>query len=275
MTTITKSIVNVNPGGMKPVGIVIHNDAGTLTGTGYKSFLANHPLENGFAHYYVSEGSILQVQYNDRVAWHTGNQWGNANLIGFEVCQSMNASDAQFLRNEEETFKLAAEVMQSWGIPINEKTVWLHKELSPTACPHRSWELHGQSIAAVKKYFVSRILYYANGGKVPAKTATVQKAPAKNTGGWQVNKYGTKWKNEKGTFINGSEPIQAYYVGPFIIAKNKAGKLPAKATVKYDEVMIQDGHVWISYTADDGKRIYLPVRPHVNGVDGKAWGTFK
>ncbi|PKE47981.1 N-acetylmuramoyl-L-alanine amidase [Macrococcoides caseolyticum] len=169
MTNIVQSIVNVNPGAMRPVGVVIHNDAGTLTGVGYKSFLANHPLENGFAHYYVSEGSILLAQYTDRIAWHTGNQWGNANLIGFEVCQSMSASDAQFLRNEEETFKLVAEVMKSYNMPINEKTVWLHKELSPTACPHRSWDLHGRSVASVKKYFVERIQFYANGGKAPAK----------------------------------------------------------------------------------------------------------
>lgn len=274
MAAITKSFVNINPGGMKPVGVVIHNDAGSLTGAGYKNWLADHPLENGFAHYYVSEGSILQAQYNDRVAWHTGNQWGNANLIGFEVCQSMSASDEQFLRNEEETFKLAAEVMQSWGIPINEKTVWLHKELSPTACPHRSWALHGQSIAAVKKYFVSRILYYANGGKV--QTIVKQKAPAKvQASVWKVNQYGTKWKNETGTFVNGNEPIQAYYNGPFRNANHKAGKLPAGASVKYDEVMVQDGHVWIAYDATDGKCIYLPVRTNVNGIDGMAWGTFK
>lgn len=170
MTNVVKSIVNVNPGPMRPVAVCIHNDAGTLTGVGYKSFLANHPLENGFAHYYVSEGSILLAQYTDRIAWHTGNQWGNANLIGFEVCQSMSASDAQFLRNEEETFKLVAEVMESYNIPINTQTVWLHKELSPTACPHRSWELHGRSVASVKEYFVERIQYYANGGKAPAKT---------------------------------------------------------------------------------------------------------
>ena len=133
MTQIVKSIVSANVGGMNPVAVCIHNDAGTLTGLGYKNFLANHPLENGFAHYYVSEGSILQAQYTDRVAWHTGNQWGNGNLIGFEVCQSMSASDAQFLRNEEETFKLVADVMKSYNIPINTQTVWLHKELSPTA----------------------------------------------------------------------------------------------------------------------------------------------
>lgn len=275
MTQVITSIVNRNPGSMKPVGVVIHNDAGPLTGVGYKSFLANHPLENGFAHYYVSEGSILLAQYTNRIAWHTGDAWGNSNLIGFEVCQSMTASDAQFLRNEEETFKLVAEVMQSYNIPINEKTVWLHKELSPTACPHRSWDLHGKSVASVKKYFVERILYYANGGKTPVKTAAVQKAPAKNTGGWQVNQYGTRWKNEKGTFINGSEPIQAYYVGPFVITKNKAGKLPAKATVKYDEVMVQDGYVWVAYDANDGKRVYLPIRTHKNGVDGHLWGTIK
>lgn len=199
MTQVVTSIVNRNPGPMKPIGVVIHNDAGPLTGVGYKSFLANHPLENGFAHYYVSEGSILLAQYTDRIAWHTGNAWGNANLIGFEVCQSMTASDAQFLRNEEETFKLVAEVMKSYNIPINEKTVWLHKELSPTACPHRSWELHGRSVVSVKKYFVERIQYYANGGKI---TEEKKQETSENQ---QVIKVNTK--------VNRGRSKNAYFMG--------------------------------------------------------------
>lgn len=108
-----------------------------------------------------------------------------------------------------------------------------------------------------------------------AKKAIAAIKPVVKVAAWKFNKYGTKYRAENGTFVNGNQPIQAYYVGPFIVAKNKAGKLPAGASVKYDEVMVQDGHVWIGYTADDGKRIYLPVRPHVNGMDGKAWGTFK
>lgn len=166
------NVVNVRTNKMKPLGVVIHNDAGGVSGFGYINALKNHRLENGFAHHYISEGEHYQAMYNDHVAWHTGNQWGNGNLIGFEVCQSMTASNEQFLRNEEETFRIAAEIMVSWGIPINENTVFLHKELSATACPHRSWDLHGKSIASVKKYFVERIKHYANGGnKTAAKPA--------------------------------------------------------------------------------------------------------
>lgn len=253
MANIVQSIVNVNPGAMRPVGVVIHNDAGPLTGVGYKSFLANHPLENGFAHYYVSEGSILLAQYTDRIAWHTGNQWGNANLIGFEICQSMSASDEQFLRNEEETFKLVAEVMKSYNMPINEKTVWLHKELSPTACPHRSWELHGRSVASVKKYFVERIQHYANGGGIvsskPAKKPTVQKAPAKQVTkakGCKHIKAWSKTPHYKGT-IQYTASLRQRSGSDFsnFTFNKEIGTLKKGETVYiFEEIQDAEGNIW-------------------------------
>ncbi|WP_277817031.1 SH3 domain-containing protein [Staphylococcus pseudintermedius] len=46
--------------------------------------------------------------------------------------------------------------------------------------------------------------------------------------------------------------------------------------VDYDELMLQDGHVWIGYTYK-GKRYYLPIRTWdaKTGKVGKLWGTIK
>ncbi|HBI2020805.1 TPA: N-acetylmuramoyl-L-alanine amidase, partial [Enterococcus faecalis] len=94
---------------------------------------------NGFAHYYIDRNTIARVEDTFNAAWHTANSDGNLNYVGYEVCQSMGASDADFLANEQMTFKQVAEDMKFWGMQPNRDTVRLHKEFVPTACPHRSW----------------------------------------------------------------------------------------------------------------------------------------
>ena len=148
-----------------PKGIVIHNDAGSIyaTATQYVNGLAvmsPTQLANGFAHYYIDRNTIARVEDTFNAAWHTANPEGNLNYVGYEVCQSMGASDADFLANEQMTFKQVAEDMKFWGMHPNRDTVRLHKEFVPTACPHRSWELHGKETNAVKDYFISQIKKY-------------------------------------------------------------------------------------------------------------------
>ncbi|WP_269814013.1 SH3 domain-containing protein [Staphylococcus canis] len=45
--------------------------------------------------------------------------------------------------------------------------------------------------------------------------------------------------------------------------------------IYYDEVMKQDGHDWVGYTAYSGKRIYLSVRTwnKSTGELGPLWGV--
>ncbi|ENZ5586012.1 N-acetylmuramoyl-L-alanine amidase, partial [Enterococcus faecalis] len=117
-------------------------------------------LANGFAHYYIDRNTIARVEDTFNAAWHTANSDGNLNYVGYEVCQSMGANDADFLANEQMTFKQIAEDMKFWGMQPNRDTVRLHKEFVPTACPHRSWELHGKETNAVKDYFISQIKKY-------------------------------------------------------------------------------------------------------------------
>lgn len=148
-----------------PKGVVIHNDAGSIYATAAQyvnalAVMSPTQLANGFAHYYIDRNTIARVEDTFNAAWHTANSDGNLNYVGYEVCQSMGASDADFLANEQMTFKQVAEDMKFWGMQPNRDTVRLHKEFVPTACPHRSWELHGKETNAVKDYFISQIKKY-------------------------------------------------------------------------------------------------------------------
>ncbi|MBF0778194.1 peptidoglycan recognition protein family protein [Streptococcus cuniculi] len=152
-------------------GVVIHNDAGSTLGTPewYVNWLRGRDKSLGIAHYYITRDAIARVVDTDKIAYHTGDGFtstsGNANYIGYEVCQSMGASDKDFLANEEMTFMQVAEDMLFYNLPVNRETVRLHREFVPTSCPHRSWDLHGQSVNAVKDYFISRIKHYQSIGK--------------------------------------------------------------------------------------------------------------
>ena len=131
--------------GYKPKGIVIHNDASSLTAEQWRNALVNAPLstlERGIAHSYISNGYVYQALPEGRVAWHTANNEGNKNYYGIEVCQSMRATDKQFLENEQQAFQEAARMLKKWKLPVNRNTVRLHNEFSATECPHRSMALH-------------------------------------------------------------------------------------------------------------------------------------
>lgn len=144
-------------------GVVIHNDAGSMTPRQYQEWLRNRNKELGIAHWYINREDSLQVVENDTIAWHCGDGQhgaGNGYHIGYEVCESMSASDEDFLKNEEAVFKQAAKDLKAGGLKPTRDTVRLHKEFVSTSCPHRSWDLHGQNVDSVKDYFIERIKFY-------------------------------------------------------------------------------------------------------------------
>lgn len=279
--------------GKKPSGIVLHNDAGRNNAVQYMQeleYASLGRLENGIAHSYISKGMIWEAISEDRVAWHTANVNGNTNYYGIEICQSMTASDKDFLENEQTAFEEAARLFKKWGLEPNRNTVRLHMEFVPTACPHRSMVLHtgfdpvkqgrpnDKTMVILKDYFIAQIKSYMNGQK-PVSTVSVQR-PAKattpatvKTNGWKKNQYGTLYRSEKATFTPNTAIITRY-VGPFTSCP-QAGVLQAGQSINYDEVLVQDEHVWVGYTAYDGQRVYLPIRTHKNGVDGPLWGSIK
>ncbi|WP_099975291.1 peptidoglycan recognition protein family protein [Lactobacillus terrae] len=198
---VTKGIAGRRPTA-NPKGIVIHNDAGSLTAEDYAyKFLPNHNLEAGFAHYYGDRNSVVRVEDTYNMAWHTASREGNTWYVGYEVCQSMSASDVDFLANEQAVFKQAAEDLMYWGLPANRDTVKLHREFVPTACPHRSWALHGATVNSVKGYFIQEIKKYMNGevsDVIERDTITVKYVP--NYGVLSFNKAGASYKDSNLTF---------------------------------------------------------------------------
>lgn len=148
-------------------GVVLHNDAGSRNATAIwymNSFLPNHNLELGIAHYYIDADVIGRAIDTYNQAWHTASAEGNNHYIGYEACQS-KGDEARFIANEDMMLRQAAEDMLFYKIPVNRQTVRLHQEFSSTTCPHRSMELHGRSVNAVKDYFIARIMHYQRLGK--------------------------------------------------------------------------------------------------------------
>lgn len=164
--------------GCDPKGVVIHNDAASQGATiaYYRNWLPSHNAELGFAHYYVASDGVLQVEYEENMAWHTANSNGNANYIGIEACQSMG-NEATFRANEANAIKLAADVLKRYGLAANRTTVKLHKQFSSTACPHRSVELHGDG-TLVQDYFISEINKVLSGSST-TNSSTQKPEPTK------------------------------------------------------------------------------------------------
>lgn len=283
--------------GYKPKFIVIHNDAGNASAMQYRQSLVNAPLsrlENGIAHSYISGNTVWQALPEGRVAWHTGENTGNTNGYGIEVCQSMSASDKDFLESEQSAFQEAARMLKKWGLPVDRNTVRLHLEFVSTACPHRSLKLHTgfdpvkqgrpnqATINKLKDYFISQIKAYYKGeipkgstvsGSKPSPSTTKPVSTANN--GWQLNQYGAWWKKESATFTCGGSPILARIDAPSLQAAEGYWFQPG-GYVTYDEVCLRDNFIWIGYTFK-GVRYYLPIRTAKGTppkhVVGPLWGS--
>lgn len=163
-----------------PYGIVIHNTADNNTAEQHMNRLAsynNKQLEAGFAHYFIDENTIVRTEDTYNMAWHTANADGNANYVGYEVCRS-TGDEKKFLQAEQNTFMQAAQDFKEWGKVPTRENVRLHKEFVATACPHKSWDLHGKSVNAVKDYYISQIKKYMAGNK-PNPPVNKPKPPVK------------------------------------------------------------------------------------------------
>ena len=144
--------------------VVIHNDAGRMKPHRYIPFLRNRDKALGIAHFYCNRDTIVQVVPIENIGYHTGDWWSNCRSVGYEVCESLSASDEDFLQNEDMTLLKAAADLIEAGMPISRETVRLHHEFVPTSCPHRSMELHGGTTESVRAYFIERMQYFASLG---------------------------------------------------------------------------------------------------------------
>lgn len=288
-------------------GVVIHNTAGNASAKqDYKS-LSNASIsryEAGIAHYYIDRNTVWRAIDTYSVAWHVADANGNNSYIGYEVNESMNASNKDFMANEQATFKKAAADMLYYGLPVNRDTVMLHNQFVPTACPHRSMAIHtgfdpvrqGAAPHSVrnqlKDYFIQEIKKYYNNPALKAGSPASSDVPDKSTiptvrpeeeahtvtdaKGWKKNQHGTWYKPESATFTCGNTAI-ATRVGSPKLNDNIFGYwFQPSGYVKYDEVCLQDGHVWIGFDWNN-TRYYTPIRtwnkvaPPNHGV-GQLWG---
>lgn len=290
---------NMDKRGYKIKGVVIHNDGSVGNYKTYHDSLVNanyDRLARGIAHEYCDRKGVWVAIDESRIAWHVADGIlpgsGNHDFYGYEVNESMNASDKDFLANEQIVFERAAERLKKNNLPANRNTVRLHNEFSQTSCPHRSMKLHTgldplkhsiteQARLKLKDYFIKQIRAYID-GKKPVSTTVVKKpgsastpATRKDSNGFKVNKYGTLYKSKKGSFTPNTAIITRL-VGPFTTCP-QSGVLQAGQTVYYDTICKQDGHEWISYTANDGNDVWLPIRTwnKTNDSFGKLWGTLK
>lgn len=280
-------------------GVVIHNTAGNATAKQDFNNLRNASVaryEAGIAHYYIDRHTVWRAIDTFSVAWHVADANGNNSYIGYEVNESMSASNKDFMANEQATFKKAAADMLYYGLPVNRSTVMLHCQFVPTACPHRCMTIHTgwdpvtkgaaplSVVNQLKDYFIKEIKKYYNdpslkagepgSSKVP-DNQTIDPKPDNNTGSWSKNSYGAWWKKESATFTCGGAPILARIDAPSLQAAEGYWFQPGGWT-PYDEVCIRDGFVWCGYTWK-GVRYYLPVR-EANGTPpnhsvGPLWGT--
>lgn len=240
--------------GCNPRGIIIHNDAGSQGANAgfYRSWLPNQQAENGFAHYYVASDGTYQAENESNVAWHCANSYYNKNFIGIEVCQSTGDKNV-FLSNEQKAFKLAAEICKRYGIIPNYDTIKLHKEVYATACPHRSWELHGQSVNAVKDYFITAINKYRNGQPTPQQaTSRFNREFAENG-----TMYATERNWVKDTPTQSAPLVEWQEVGQGI---------------KYKKVVWSDGIVWLEFTGWDGHTRYVAYADAQGTGFGRKYG---
>ncbi|PTK88449.1 SH3 domain-containing protein [Staphylococcus gallinarum] len=287
-------------------GVVIHNTADSITAKEQYNRLHNASVaryEAGVAHYYGDRKTIWRAIDTFRIAWHVADTYGNGHYLGYEVGESMSANNKDFAQNEQAIFKQAGIDMLYYGLEPNRKTVKLHNQFVPTACPHRSMALHvdfdpiinGAPPTAkqleMQDYFIKQIKKYYNnptldagvpdnitdGVTIPTEKQKKNPVKAKSKrvgGGWRRNTHGILWKPEKATFTATSN-IYTRYNGPWT-GWEIAGKLYAGQSVNYDEVYDFDGYIWIAWTVNSGARVYMPIGYSAgNGQRaGDAWGNF-
>lgn len=125
-------------------------------------------------------------------------------------------------------------------------------------------------------------LFYASSGAPakPAKPKPKKSVPKKSKtprtiGSWKRNRHGTQYIQAEGTFTVGRSRIMSREASPFLSAPQGGWANPG-FKIKYDELVRQDGHVWIGYN-QNGKRWYLPYNTwnsRTGAVGRNAWGTF-
>lgn len=265
------------PYAMNPQYITVHNTGNTASA---RNEAAYHNSNNAQVSYHVAidDKEAVQLIPFNRTAWHAGDGMRNGNMksIGIEICYSMDngysgAKSARYKAAEENAALYIAHILKQYGWGLDR--LKRHYDWSGKDCPHK---MHATNSYQAFRNRVQAHLNALNGKTTTAPKKTTSK-PKKTTSssGWKTNKHGTQYKAAKGTWVNGNQPVMSRFGSPFRSAP-EGGYAPAGWKCNYDEIVRQDGHIWLGYTIQ-GKRKYIPVKTwnSKTGAVGKDWGTFK
>ena len=230
--------------------IVVH-DVGTKSTAKNNADYFSGGNRGASAHLFVDDVECWQSVEFWNGAWHVGDGNGvygitNTNSIGVEMClPSGKVTD----KTEQNTVEIVRFLMKKYNIPISR--VVRHYDASRKNCPAQ-FNLDGNWTRwnNFKK-------------KLEDKATAPNPAPKPN------NSLPKGFTAEKGTFINGSEPIQVR-VGNYGLNAPKGGMLPARERINYDGWINDGTYTWVVYTGYSGDKLFLPVRHN-----GTPWGDFK
>lgn len=164
----------VRPQGVfKKTSITIHSTGNpTSTAQNERNWLDN-PTNNRDAswHYVVDEKEIIQAIPDIEAAWHCGNQTGNRQSIGIEICES---------GNREKTLEHAAEFtaakLQELRLHITD--LKKHYDWTKKDCPRILINSSFIKDNMDWSYFVTRVQFYLEGEKeMEKRLQTIEEIP--------------------------------------------------------------------------------------------------
>lgn len=234
----------------------------------------NRPV--AFFTHVVGNGRIIQVAPTGRGAYDVGGDWNMWTYAAVEIIESHKTKEeflkdyriyVELLRTLADEAKIPKK-LDSGEIGINTHDYCRrHQPNNGTdhVDPYPYLEKWGISKAQFKKDIENGI----NNSDANAPSQPKPQPSKPNPTSKPNNSLPKGFTAEKGTFINGSEPIQAR-VGNYGFNAPKGGMLPARASIKYDGWINDGTYVWVVYTGFTGDKLFLPVRHK-----GTPWGDFK
>lgn len=238
-----------------------------------------------FDGYYGAQCADLAVDY---VYWATDGKyrmWGNA----VDAINNSFGKYATIYKNTPNFMPRVGDIAVWTQAPANPiyghiGIVYGNVTLQSCTMLDQNWYNDSTQGAILRKDDYSGVTHFIRinfDGKEVTNQKVVSNAikPIGRKNNWKKNQWGTWYLPENFSFTVGSVPIHARNGGPHF-NNHSPGTVAPGTTIKYDEVCLSEGYVWIGYTLFDGTRQYLPIRtwngvaPSNQGV-GTLWGTIK
>lgn len=113
-------------------GIVIHNTWNDATAKAERNYMVGNKKPTGF-HIVVDDKEALQLIPFERIAYHCGNNYGNKNYIGMEICYSRSGGE-KFEKAEDNAIDITADILIEKGWTTDD--IKFHKDFANKNCPN-------------------------------------------------------------------------------------------------------------------------------------------